>query len=178
MSRNPSGSAASAASRAVSSVTSKAAGYSLFAPSEAPTASSRSARRPVAITRQPAATNARAAASPMPEVAPVMRAVLVMMSSAHSTNARSHRTDEGALQENSCRAVAPLIRDLSHTISICYLSDAEDPSSAAMDDRKRRPTHCKDWVAAGNAHPLRRQDETEVGTESDSQMSPQPIGMA
>ena len=52
----------------------------LSAPMAATSASSRSARRPVATTRHPAAANARAAASPMPEVAPVMRAVLLMLS--------------------------------------------------------------------------------------------------
>jgi hypothetical protein len=50
-------------------------------PSSPASASSRSLRRPVPITSQPSATNRRAAAWPKPEVAPVMRAVLVMADS-------------------------------------------------------------------------------------------------
>jgi len=78
MSAKTAGRAASAASLAASSRTSKAAGQIQSLPRASTRASSRSARRPVATTRQPAATKARAAASPMPEVAPVMRTVRVM----------------------------------------------------------------------------------------------------
>src|SRR4249919_1630724 len=78
MLRKPSGSASSAACIASPSRTSKAAACTHLSPTWSTSSCSRSARRPVATMRQPASAKRRAVARPKPDVAPVMKAVLII----------------------------------------------------------------------------------------------------
>src|SRR6476620_3882059 len=78
MLRKPSGSASSAACIASASRMSKAATWMVLRPICSASASSRSARRPVATMRQPASAKRRAVARPKPEVAPVTKTVLII----------------------------------------------------------------------------------------------------
>src|SRR5208337_2354283 len=143
MPRKFSGSAASAASRAASSRTSKAAGCTLSAPREATSASSRSARRPVAMTRQPAAENRRAAASPMPEVAPVMSAVLAMASPSAGAETRAKPLGAPGVTRQSDLGISGIYQDAEK--ALCWLSEQplDGGANAAPFDRLDRRTRLR-----------------------------------